>query len=70
MDPENIFIYWAITEFSGNNHPFSEDTDFYTKILTPAEKYLLLKSLDYVAKNYSDFGHMLIRIDISLKIKN
>ena len=73
MEPENAFIYWVITEYCNDNHPFSESTDFYNIVLAPAEKDLILKALDYVTEHYDDViyvGHMLPRIDdFMLKLK-
>ena len=39
-------------------------TDFYNVVLAPAEKDLILKAVDYVAKYYDNYVcHMLPRID-------
>lgn len=65
MNPENAFIYLALTECYDDPY-FPEDTDFYAIALTPAEKDLILKALDYVTEYYDDLiyvGHMLPRLD-------
>ena len=54
MESENNFIYWATTEYYGEDPHFPEDTDFYDIEFSSAEKDYILKALDYVTEYYDD----------------
>lgn len=70
MDHENNFIYWCIEQYCLSTYiinPFPFDTDFYNHSYCPAEKDLILKSLDYVSNNTDNNDavyvcHMLARL--------